>query len=227
MATNWSQPQLEVVLDELLASLEQNASLFDQGSEHQSRPMSATVAVLLHETSTSKSVLGQLNRRTGMVVDISHENTPNNLNAHNGLVMFEMGDHGNSVRAILDDGPPSVTRRTDFTKWWERDVVIRVPGTPTIEFTRKRIVTSIRNKLGGAHLDTNVSGGVKKYMVDHEIGWTSTVNGIEKPITTMHQHSMRQIVHEILKTYRPNYSKSIPSRGMTVLSMAFTQQDMS
>ena len=118
---------LQVHLDEQLGFLERSAAAFDQGYEDEAKRLAVTLRVLLHETTQSHSLLGQLGRRQGAFVDTALPAHTGNLMTHGGLVFVAMGPPETRYVAMLDDVP--IATSAPFDQWWDTPVFIDRDGS--------------------------------------------------------------------------------------------------
>ena len=139
---------LQVHLDEQLGFLERSAAAFDQGYEDEAKRLAVTLRVLLHETTQSHSLLGQLGRRQGAFVDTALPAHTGNLMTHGGLVFVAMGPPETRYVAMLDDVP--IATSAPFDQWWDTPVFIDRDGS---SLTRKQLILIAANQDGGAHID--------------------------------------------------------------------------
>jgi len=59
-----SNEELQQHLKDIIQALELSAYAFDNGSEGEAKRLAAAIRVLVHDTESSKSLLGQLEQKT-------------------------------------------------------------------------------------------------------------------------------------------------------------------
>lgn len=194
-------------------------SRFDEGDAEEATEIASKARVLLHDTDTSRSLLGQVKVKDR----ISYLNTadpldPRNLLSHHGLLVIKMtiprsgqatfdpstGEGGQYVPA-LGDGP---VRLSPFQHWWHEIVIKDQAGTT---WTRKQIVLELANKEGGSHVHPSQSGRYDKLANKNALGWIYGDGTTEEPLTRNPVYaSMRQIGYELEMTLKRELSRRLP-----------------
>lgn len=154
--------ELQAHLDEQLGFLERSAASFDRGYEDEAKRLAVTLRVLLHETKQSRSLLGQLGRRSTLFLDSALPPDPANLMTHGGLVFLAMGPPKTQYVAMLDDLPP-ITKQVSFDTWWDAPVFI---DREQQVLSRKQLVLIAANQDGGAHIDPALDDTYRKLTGD-------------------------------------------------------------
>ncbi len=187
---------LQGYLKEHIDFIQASARSFDTGFEGEAKRMAVSARVLLHDTSQSHSLMGQLG-----LLDVPFYSTagrwdPNNLLTHHGLLQIRVGGSGSSYHAPLDDRPPHMLRWIPFNDWWSELVFDdRKGGT----LTRKQLVLALANKEGGAHVDPKLSPAYEAITKKNTLGWVSGKDN--RPLLgNVALLGMRQMAHEILRT---------------------------
>jgi hypothetical protein len=130
--------------------------VFDASNPVVGYPLSTTIRVLVHQTTVSHALLEQSGDLSKMPFrDTSLAINPANLLAHGGLVVMQMtmGQGAAWIPRLAVPGPSvpgAESRDVPFGSWWKTDVMKDHDG---IVWSRSRMVLSIANKEGGAHID--------------------------------------------------------------------------
>jgi hypothetical protein len=212
-----SPAELQAHFDEQLGFLERSAAAFDQGYEDEAKRLAVTLRVLLHETTQSHSLLGQLGRLPDTFLDTAMPAQAANLMAHGGLVFVAMGPPKTRYVAMLDDVP--ITAQAHFAHWWDAPVFIDQDRN---SLTRKQLILIAANQDGGAHVDPTIDATYAKLSKQNSMNWTVVEDGQTRPMGGPERAAIRQIAHEVLKTLKPEYGEKPAHRasmfvgGMTI-----------
>ena len=199
MKVNQSQNDYINHLSEQLQFLNNSCISFDNGFRGEAKRIATTIRVLLHDTPHSTSLLTLLDSKNIYYYSTVSEYNPRNMLAHLGLIGLKMSSTGSEYYPFLEDFPDDGRNKwVTFDKWWTGNVVLS--DSKQNKFTRKDLILIGSNKDGGAHVDSKLDDIYAKLSRENSIGWTSVINGIEKPLSDPHLFSIRQMGHEILKT---------------------------
>ena len=200
-----TKAELEQHLDEQLSFLKASADAFDGGAEGEAKRLALTIRVLLHETNTSHSLLGQLSLLSGKFVSTATEVIPDNILTHGGLLAIKMETPGKTCCFAPLDLDDCVQQMLDFKDWWKQ--VVFIDGDRR-ELTRERLVLTAADQDGGAHVDPALDETYANLKRNNSLNWFTVKSGIEKPMDGAERAAIRQVAHEVLKTLRPGYSKT-------------------
>ncbi|MBI5869513.1 MAG: SEC-C domain-containing protein [Actinobacteria bacterium] len=199
-----SDKELQDHLVEQIQLTEASASSYDDGVEAQAKQLAVRIRVLVHDTKSSKSLLGQLGLKDCLLFyDTDPGLIPGNTASHAGLVAqsIRIGPDGDEIKyvPILDDSEFSDEYLLGFEKWWNK-VVIKDKNE--ISFTRRELVLDIANTDGGAHVD----GALRKEYDDlsrgNSTGWVAFDSNNERPLLGVELASIRKIAEELLQSLR-------------------------
>ena len=195
-------PELEQHLVEQIGFLKSSATAFDGGLDSEAKRLAATLRILLHDTSQSHSLLGQLGRLSGNFFSTADPITSDNLSTYGGLVVISQNAQGARYIAVLDDVP--FTRWTSFSEWWSEIIFI---DNQKASLSRKQLVLAIANQDGGAHVGPELSRTYANLSRGNSQGWVALYEGKpgSTPIPGAELAAVRQISHEVLKTLIPSY----------------------
>lgn len=201
--TKMNQTKEELIehLQEHIGFLAASCISFDNGFLAEAKRMATSIRVLLHDTVSSKSLLGLL----GIKEKISFINKAepfdgNSMVSHLGLVAMQSYNNKASYCALLDNIPPypDLKPLKPFDEWWNEIVIKDNSGE---KFTRKSLVLDLANKDGGAHVDPKLNSSYANLTRNNSAGWSSyTSEEGETPIKDIELHSVRQITHELTRT---------------------------
>ncbi|XKH56411.1 hypothetical protein LG293_14760 [Citricoccus nitrophenolicus] len=144
------QEKLELFdqLEDQMSFLVASTRLYKAGSIAEAKRLATTIRVLVHDTASSRSLLGQMDVKDKLLWISSGSVDPANLIATFNLAFFntELG----AFVPLAADFIQKVGSLVDFETWWAEPVMKDVTGD---KFSRKEIVLALANKEGGAHVD--------------------------------------------------------------------------
>jgi hypothetical protein len=144
-------------LQEQVGFLCRSCDSFDAGHEDEAKRLAAVLRVMLHDTASSKSLLGLLGMLPNLLMyDTASHIHPRNLASTDGLTIMRLtvtpesgADAG--YEAPLDEPRPDAPAcLRSFSDWWERAAVKDSRGR---SFSRRDLVLRVANKDGGSHVD--------------------------------------------------------------------------
>ena len=165
--------QLLGKVGEQLALLRLLGREFDAGTRVTGYPLATTIRVLVHDTPSSHALLAQLGELGTMpFVDTSAPINPKNLLlTHGGLVISRVTPGVGSEwvpRIEVPPAPDAQPRDVPFPSWWDTDVMRDGQG---VLWSRRRMVLTIANKEGGAHIDPAQPLDVRAIEEENSMGW--------------------------------------------------------
>jgi hypothetical protein len=201
---------------ELLSVLAQS---YDSGSEVAAKSMATCVRVLLHNTDRSFSLLKQLGLDGSDIFDTCAEieGSPTTgaiqIGSSAGLVALALGEDGKGrYIPYLDETPPFHGKKVPFKDYWGAVVFTDNFGA---KFTRKDIVLTVANQDGGAHIDPQIDEKYVQLSRKNSMGWEAGNDHVPSTAPIGPElAAIRQIGHEILRTFLPGYpKKKLDSKG--------------
>ncbi len=212
-----TQQDLERQLRDQIQLMESSATSFDLGFEAEAKRLALSVRVLLHDTRTSHSLLGQLNRKNIKFYDSSFDYDPANLLTHGGLVAIAIpatsGSQKHKYIALLDELPMKTIPQVDFDTWWNKVVFV---DRQKRQLTRAELVLTAADQDGGAHVDPTLDQPYADLSRSNSLAWFSSSQGTAQPMDDPTRSAIRQIAHEIIKSLKTGYTKKPDLRGLTV-----------
>jgi len=206
--TGQARPDYVEHLRDQLEFLQASGAAFDSGIEGEAKRLAVVVRVLLHDTASSKSLLGQMKLKERMsYLNTANEYNPHNLMNHTGLVSLQVTSGGPGIGearyvAMLGDRPGPF-RMSPFSHWWA-ETVIKVDNET---WSRKDVVLQLANKEGGAHVDEKLTQRYQSLARDNAVGFlyvgkTETGEFEEPAEGDPVAASMRQIAWEMEMTLK-------------------------
>ena len=192
-------------LSEQIEFLQRSSNAYDQGYSSEAKRLAVVIRVLLHDTSSSTSLLSLLGKKDIMIYDTSFDINPANLMTTSGLVMMRLGSSGAEYIPHLDDGPPPIylKGKVPFIQWWDKIVIV---DSNRLTMSRKELVLSLSNKDGGAHIDPKLNGAYAQLSRNNSLGWQFTdQEGNSSTIDGAELASIRQISYELLNALHDEF----------------------
>lgn len=210
-----SSADLRQHLADQIGFLESSADAFDADFHGEAKRLATTIRVLLHDTRHSKSLLGQLGMKDVLFFDSAHPRHPRAVTTYCGLTVLMMGPQTHKYVPMLDDTLDGPKRPLPFEAWWDSTVIV---DNTHRRFTRKNLVLAVANQDGGAHVDPTLDEHYARLSRRNSLAWYHVPNrGPTVPVDGAVPATIRQIAHELLKTFRPGYTKKPQDEPGTVL----------
>lgn len=195
-----SAADLDAHLYEQIGALQRSVQLFDDGYHLEARRIAVILRILLHSRKYP-SLLKQMDRDEMDFVDSAPPFDPKNLIAFHGLVSLSFSKWEVSYTAKLDTDSPFAL--TPFAKWWK---AIVFADRQDWQMSRADVVLTAADQDGGAHVDGALNADYAALRHENALGWL-TDHGIP-PTGDPVYAAIRQIAHEVLKTFISGYSKT-------------------
>lgn len=209
-----SREELEKHLSEQLQFIEASAAAYDAGFEGEAKRLAVSIRILCHNTQLSKSLLGQL----GLLAQFYDTAIPleqASMMTHGGLVWISAKEKASKYIAMLDDVP--IIKWSPFLDWWTNPIFRDLQKR---ELSRKALITTAANQDGGAHVDPALDIVYSDLANENSLGWVSGDGVTEELIPGAEKAAIRQIAHEVLKTFRKDYTKRPLITGDLILGGA-------
>ncbi|HPW31192.1 MAG TPA: hypothetical protein PLL01_17555 [Rhodoferax sp.] len=201
MKIKQSQHELTDRLNEQLGFLKSSALLFDEGATAEAVRLAQTVRVLVHDTRNSTSLLELLQKKDVLFFDTAAKELPADQ-GQTALVATEIGPAECAVVPILDSDLVN-TQMVSFDTWWNGVAIVDFKRQV---FKRKDIVLNLANDLGGAHINLHLSSRLVDLIRNNSMNGFVQLPGKDvEPYPNPFPATMRQIAHEVLKTFIPGY----------------------
>ncbi|MFA6253485.1 MAG: SEC-C domain-containing protein [Patescibacteria group bacterium] len=207
-----SEEDLRQHLADSIRFLEESCNSYDRGFEGEAKRLSATIRILVHDTSQSTSLLTHLKMKDTRFLDTASDNWSDNTMTYSGLVAMQMATGTPPHYIPLLDSAKG--KPVEFAAWWNG--IIFVDNTKNT-ITRKELILSVANKDGGTHVDQILDEKYGQLSRCNSLGWNAAQNGKDVgPLRAPENASVRQIAHELLKTLKPDYKNEPHLTGMVV-----------
>lgn len=218
-----SYPELLAKLRSQVGFLERSSASFDEGNEDEGERLALATRVLLHDTSHSHSLLGQLGVKGALLytdTSIHQEQETKYLGggrysttaiAHAGLVSMraEVGPEGASswgyAPVLATESPERVNRPAPFQPWWENPILTDTAGEPV---TRKSVTLAVAKKDGGAHVTRAIPEAFRRLSSGASMPFQAGSGDELADIPGVVMATMRQIAFELLDSFQrelPNF----------------------
>ena len=196
-----SQEELQQHLRDTVQALRLSADALDKGYEGEAKRLAASIRVLVHDTSRSKSLLGQLGQKAIPFYDTSLPYNPKNILPYVGLTAMNITPQGAAYVALLDNSPPdSPSHWAVFDEWWNRVIFIDKDGSET---SRRDLIRAVADKDGGVHVDPALDEKYANLSRRNSLAWRFKGPRGDVPLGGPEKAAVRQIAHEVLKTLNP------------------------
>lgn len=216
-----SQQDLERSLSEQLHLLEASSVAYDQGDESQAKNIAVRLRVLLYDpdpsNSKSRSLLRQLGRMNMLFYDTAISIDLSSLNPQCSLCegLFSLETGKGCYKPFYDRGQNEFSRQVEFNKWWNSSIALLSES-----LTRRDLTLKMTNQDGGAHVDPGLDENYARLAQDNALGWSAVANGISQPMRGAELASVRQIGHEVLKSFGIK-TPEIDNKGVHIAGVSF------
>ncbi len=216
-------------LQEIDAKFEQQLDLvsalcnaYDSGARVVALSIATAIRVLLHDSRNSKSLRVQAGRASTELLNTAmpFQAPPagkKRIGSFLGLVGMTMGtESSNDIHYVpLLDVGPSTPVFCAFDDYWNQIIFM---DTNCEKFTRSDLILYVSNKDGGAHVDSHIPQRFVALVRQNSLGWIASHNHAEFEMPDVELAAIRQIAHEVLKSYRPSYATKVdPTEGELII----------
>jgi len=196
-----SKEELQQHLRDTIQALELSVHALERGFEGEAKRLAAAIRVLVHDTQSSKSLLGQLGQKTISFYDTCIPRQNHTYITYSGLTATNLTPQGATYVALLDELPPDYSPRwVSFDEWWNRVIFIDQEGSET---SRKDLILAVANTDGGAHVDPVLDEKYANLSRRNALGWRFSNTRGDVPLEGPEKAAIRQIAHEVLKSLNP------------------------
>ena len=206
-----SKLELENHLREQLEFLNRSAFHYDEGESSEAKRIATAIRVLLHQTSTSHSLLDQLNLKGIGFLNTAIEYNALNKDFFYGLCSVQISFDENMImigkcKPFLGNLPDGVIKKKLlFSNWWNQIVIADSKGNT---FKRRELVLALTNTDGGAHVDPTLDARYRALSRENSLGFSVGTNGAFTSILGFELAAARQIAYELvcsIKDRKPEY----------------------
>ncbi len=209
-----SKEELQQHLKNTIQALKLSVDALDKGYEGEANRLAASIRVLVYDTDSSKSILGQLGQKTIPFYDTSVPRHPETIATYSGLTAIQQTPQGATHVACLDMLPPDCPPRfISFDEWWNRIVFVDKNGSET---SRRDLILAVANKDGGAHVDPVRDEKYANLSRRNSLAWRFSGPKGDVPLGGPEKAAVRQIAHEVLKSLNPEMPSMKPNAKGTL-----------
>lgn len=213
-----SKERLEEILQHTWESLQDYCRKYDEGKHEYALEMAAALRKLFRDTSMSTSLLGQLGLKETSFIDSTAKSFGKAIGPYSGLFCIPVGGTEPKYIPYLDGSPPGSVKMVSFDEWFGQPVLKGLGG---LVFNRKDLIGFVADQGGGAHADPKIDVEYAQLASKNSLGQTTRENdGPDYPINEADKAAIRQITHEVLRTFLPAYpfqKMKMPSGTMAAL----------
>lgn len=193
-------------LTEQLQFIKISSTLFDNGVTIEARRLATCVSTLIIDTKSTTSLLthlgwsplfidtGTMHRKFQEIIKadiLNNGGNPGNLIPMGSPLIY----HTNNppcAKVYLSEGMEHADRLSK-EEWLDHHVIFAPSGT----LTRRQLISFLRNKDGGAHVDKDVKEGIHGIVREGTADFEITVEGIDVDVINTAELVMRQIAFEV------------------------------
>jgi hypothetical protein len=201
--------------------LQWSAEGYDLGHTAEAKRLATTLRVILHDTKYSHSLLKQLRKSGTPFVDSARGIDPSNALAQCGLALPAFAPP-NAFYIPMLDGDFAIhkrRKRVPLEDWWKVPVIKTNTG---VLLSRRDLVLFIADQDGGAHVDPELDQDYAAVSRRNALSIVMTIGGRKYPVKWAERACVRQIAHEVLKTFIIRYSKELTLKGVPGIPFVMT-----
>ncbi len=144
---NGEQSRLRGKLQEQLRFIQRSCTAFDQGTEEEAIRIATALRIIFHDAGRSVSLLAHLALQDGRMLSSAR--------GHGDFKDFlaVQLDLSSTTPVILKPMLGSKFSKLSVNQWWKHEPVFVHAGQ---QYARRKIVLSVANKDGGAHVDAQL-----------------------------------------------------------------------
>jgi len=179
--------------------LVQSSIEYDKGFDGEAKRLAHVMRTLLYDTNRSTSLLKQLGMKNiRFCCTCSGEfNKRIHLAGFSCLTSVFMGKPAIRKHLPTLESSPSNIKWVPFQKWWNKIVIVDHNGN---KFSRQRLIRTVCNKDGGAHIDPELDKKYYELSRKNSLGWKYCTGGKWFDVSGPELASIRQMAHEIIMT---------------------------
>ena len=214
--TQKSQSEIHRNFVHAFESLCLSSQAYDNGFKGEAARLAGIIYIFVYDYGKhTKSLLKLVDRKTISFKNITIPLNPNNLLGETPLVIVRASTKGIEYIPILDKGTPQHYQQPDqkFHVWWDTPVL---RDDQRREFTRRRLITSMRHGEGGGHVDSHLDEDFSDLMRNNSVQWFFITG--EKAFAPEYgppYASVRQIAYEVELTLRAHCADILDLGGYT------------
>ncbi len=214
-----TEAELERQFQEQLRFVRRSAEAFDQGEVSEAKRIAVALRVLLHQTKKSHSLLTQTQRVDQQFYSSIEPDNDDNISVYAPLVGLVTTSSGATVVPRLDDFDfvSKEERMIPFVDWWAQTVYRDTRGRT---LSRRELTLTMANQDGGAHVDPGLEPRYHGLSRGPGLDIQAFVGDQAWEFTGTELASVRQIGHEVLKSFDPKLeAHRAPTDGTAVFML--------
>lgn len=195
-----TQEELQQHYEEQLRFLRSSSIAYDSGDESEAKRLAVHIRILVHDTHSSHSLLGQLGLKESLLFyDTVSGVFEQNLASSFGLVIAQLSSDSESrfIAPLEEHEDSAAIRWVPFEEWWHETVFIDQERN---HISRKELLLAVADQDGGAHVDPKINEVYAKLTRGHSLGWSYETRGETGPLRHEATASIRQMAFEVIKT---------------------------
>lgn len=197
-----SSEELQKKLEEHLNFLEKSAKDFDEGDYAEAQRMASSLRILLNDAGRNHALLKTLGVLDSIYFyDCAFDYNPGLLKVFHSLI--SVGMLSRRYSPLYDSR--GTQKKIPFNEYWNKPIFHDKNDNI---FSRKDIIDYVANQDGGAHVDPRITKAYYELSRGNSLGWTGRDGEEEFVIDGAEQAAIRQITHEVLKTFREDTYKA-------------------
>lgn len=212
MKVTKSKTDLIAQMQEQFEKLSILCQIYDTGTKHIAQDIATKLRVLLHQplklNSNTRSLLYQLKLEHILFADTASKDQPGNILDFFGLLQVDIYSNRIVYEPILRNN--GIYTFIPFEEWWQNEVIsLKENLDSSIDesrnlFTRKKIVLTVAETDGGAHVDASLDQMYYSLKTNSAYGWSigdKQGNLRDAELINPIYPSVRQIAEEVLLTF--------------------------
>ena len=188
---------------EVFDALQIASRAYDNGQMGAAPLLAGTIYTFVHDKGKrTRSLLSLVNRKDILFLNTARPINPKNLMTEMPLVMIKIATDGSSgfVPRFGELPENNPVPEQEFRTWWNSSIL---RDKKKRELTRKNLISHVRNKEGGGHVDPSVEATFAELNRNNSMGWEFGYgNKFFVPEYGPHYASVRQIAYELDQTIR-------------------------
>jgi hypothetical protein len=196
--------EMKANFEEQLDFLSEDCDRFDQGDEKYIKRMAVTIRILFKKSKNDTPLLeeiGESKNRKFVNTILFLPSSPGSSFAPLAPIAIFQNEQKQRYVPLLDQAP--FGEPLEFDAWWNAPVLgVLEKGT----LSRRELILAVAEKDGGAHVDRKLKEPYASLKSESVLNWNpmGLASGIENKAIAA---SVRQIAHEVLKTFRSSYQR--------------------
>jgi hypothetical protein len=193
--------------------LANSCEAYDRGNKAAALRLAVVASTLVRDGNKTRSIFTQLGVKE-TIQYVSSGRASTNPKIHSLLILTDLAITKNEDGTGSAENCPMLDqciargtmRIVDFDTWWNKEIIWQSPEK--LVLNRRRLVASMRDQDGGAHLDSELTDS--DYISssrENQWWWLEKGQPVAPMTTNQHFATMRQVAWELQKTVEGNADK--------------------